>query len=470
MALRSFYPETGRSFRPAAYVKLTRKPAGKVDLPMAKLTKRFVDAVEIRDKDYVVWDDELPGFGLRVFASGKRSYVIQYRSAGRSQRYAIGLHSVWTPETARKEARVQFGKVAQGENPAEERQLNRNAMTFKELADHYIKAMQAGLILGKGGRPKRPSTIEVNIGQIHGHIVPLIGKRRVQDLTKADVTKMMNDVIAGKTKAVRKTEKKRGKSVLRGGRGTASKCVGLTGSMLTYAISMGIIEHNVAHGIRKPKDQVRDRRLSEEEYRVLGAMLKAASEDPELAPTIAITRLLALTGCRRGEIISLKWSEVDFENSCLRLSDSKEGASVRPIGLPVIGLLEELQEIATTDVVFPGTRGAEFFGSFPNQWRKMFSGPELPDFTAHVLRHSFASLANDLGFTESTIAALVGHSTGSITSKYIHTLDTVLIMAADTIAGYIQGLLDGGEFKRNAYALDRQSRREAIDQMITRSC
>ncbi len=331
-------------------------------------------------------------------------------------------------------------------------------MTVKELADQYIKAMQAGLILGKGGRPKRPSTIEVNIGQIHGHIVPLIGKRRVQDLTKADVTKMMNDVIAGKTKAVRKTEKKRGKSVLRGGRGTASKCVGLTGSMLTYAISVGIIEHNVAHGIRKPKDKVRDRRLSEEEYRVLGATLKAANEDPELAPTIAIIRLLALTGCRRGELISLKWSEVDFENSCLRLSDSKEGASVRPIGLPVIGLLEELQEIATTDAVFPGKRGAEFFGSFTNQWRKMFSGPKLPDFTAHVLRHSFASLANDLGFTESTIAALIGHSTGSITSKYIHTLDTVLIMAADTIAGYIQGLLDGGEFKRNAYALDRQSR------------
>lgn len=218
---------------------------------MAKLTKRFVDAVEIHDKDYVVWDDELPGFGLRVFASGKRSYVIQYRSAGRSRRYAIGLHGVWTPETARKEARVQLGKVAQGENPAEERQLNRNAMTVKQLADQYIKAMEAGLILGKGGRPKRPSTIEVNIGQIHGHIVPLIGQRRVQDLTKADVTKMMNDVIAGKTKAVRKTGKKRGKSILRGGRGTASKCVGLTGSMLTYAISLGLIEHNVAHGIKE---------------------------------------------------------------------------------------------------------------------------------------------------------------------------------------------------------------------------
>lgn len=436
---------------------------------MAKLTKRFVDTVEIRDKDYVVWDDELPGFGLRVFASGKRSYVIQYRAAGRSRRFAIGLHGVWTPETARKEARAQLGKVAHGENPAEERQLDRNAITIRELAEQYVKAMEAGLIMGKGGRPKRPSTIYTNIGALNGHIIPLIGQRRVQDLTKADVTKMMNDVIAGKTRAVRKTGKKRGVSVLRGGRGTASKCVGLTGSMLTYAISMGIIEHNVAHGVRKPKDQVRDRRLSEDEYRLLGTLLRKAAEDPELAPTVAIIGLLALTGCRRGEIISLKWSEVDFENSCLRLADSKEGASTRPIGLPVIELLEERRKIVTSEYVFPGTRGAEIFGSFPNQWIKIFEGAELPDFTAHILRHSFASTANDLGFTESTIAALVGHATGSITSKYIHSLDSVLIMAADTVSGYIQGLLAGVEFKGTAYALDRTSRREALSRFIAQS-
>lgn len=432
---------------------------------MPKLTKRVVDAAEVREKDYVIWDDELPGFGLRVFKSGKRSYVLQYRAAGRSRRYSIGLHGIWTPDTARKEARVQLGKIAQGDNPAEARQLDRNAMTVTELADHYIEAMDAGLIMGKGGRPKRPSTIYVNKGQLRGHILPLIGQRRVQDLTKADVTKMMNDVIAGKTKAVKKT-KKRGKSILRGGRGTASKCVGLTGSMLTYAISMGIIEHNVAHGIRKPKDQVRDRRLSEDEYRALGRMLSEADDDPELAWTVGITRLLALTGCRRGEVISLKWSEVDFENSCLRLADSKEGASVRPVGLPVVELLETLRETATSDFVFPGTRSAETYGGLPRQWRKMFGDSEMSDLTAHVLRHSFASIANDLGFTESTIATLLGHATHSITSKYIHSLDSVLVMAADAIAAYVQGLMDGKEFNKTAYSFDRASRKAALDQFV----
>lgn len=143
---------------------------------MPKLTKRVVDAAEVREKDYVIWDDELPGFGLRVFKSGKRSYVLQYRAAGRSRRYSIGLHGIWTPDTARKEARVQLGKIAQGENPAEERLIQRNAITVEELATQYIDAMNAGLILGKGGRPKKPDTIYTDIGRINGHIVPLIGK------------------------------------------------------------------------------------------------------------------------------------------------------------------------------------------------------------------------------------------------------------------------------------------------------
>ena len=91
------------------------------------------------------------------------------------------------------------------------------------------------------------------------------------------------------------------------------------------------------------------------------------------------------------------------------------------------------------------------------------------DITPHALRHSFASIANDLGFTEVTIAALVGHAKGSATSKYIHTLDTPLVMAADTISGYIQGLLDGIEFKQTAYALDRNSPKAALARFLKRA-
>lgn len=152
---------------------------------MPKLTKRVVDAAEPREKHYVIWDDDLPGFGLRVFVSGKRSYLIQYRSAGRSRRYTIGLHGVWIPETARQEAKVQLGRVAGGDNPAEERQLDHKAVTVKELCALYVKDLNAGLILGKGGRPKKSTTIVTDIGRIDRHIIPLLGTRRVKDLTKA---------------------------------------------------------------------------------------------------------------------------------------------------------------------------------------------------------------------------------------------------------------------------------------------
>lgn len=84
------------------------------------------------------------------------------------------------------------------------------------------------------------------------------------------------------------------------------------------------------------------------------------------------------------------------------------------------------------------------------------------DITPHILRHSFASIANDLGFTETTVAALLGHAKGSVTGRYIHTMDAALIAAADTVAGYIQGLLDGAHYKLTAYALDHASRKQAL--------
>ena len=121
---------------------------------MTRLTKRIVDAAEPREKDYFVWDDDLPGYGLRVFASGKKSYVIQYRALGRTRRYTIGLHGVWTPDTARQEAKVQLGRIASGDNPSEERLLDHKSITIKELCNLYLADLQAGLILGKGGRPR----------------------------------------------------------------------------------------------------------------------------------------------------------------------------------------------------------------------------------------------------------------------------------------------------------------------------
>jgi integrase len=436
---------------------------------MIKITKRVVETADVREKCYLIWDDELPGFGLRIFSSGKRSYVIQYRTRGRSRRYTIGIHGAWAPETARREARVKLGRAAGGDDPVEDRQLDHKAITVKELCTRYLADLQAGLILGKGGRPKKASTITTDIGRIERHIIPLLGTRRVKDLTKTDINKVLKDIIAGKTQDSVKTKKLRGKAIVRGGAGTATRTVGLLGGILTYAVEAGIIEINPAHGVRKPEDNVRRRRLSEAEYRILARMLHNAAKQEKYATMVDIIRQVALTGCRRGEMINLKWIEFDTEVSCLRLEDSKEGESIRPMGLAVVEYLERRRTANIGTYVFPGQGEDNAFGSFPNHWKNICEDSPLSDVTPHVLRHSFASIANDLGFTEVTIAALVGHAKGSVTSRYIHTLDTALIMAADTVSGYIEGLLDGIEFKQTAYALDRDSRKAALARFLKRA-
>lgn len=436
---------------------------------MVKLTKRVVDSAIAEAKDYVLWDDEIPGFGLRIFPTGKRSYLIQYRADGRSRRYTIGLHGVWTPETARREAKHQLGRVAQGEDPAEERAELHKAMSMKELCELYMGDLRNGLILGKGGRPKKKSTVDTDLGRIERHVIPLLGSRRVRDLTKPILTKVMRDIMAGKTRAFIKTNKLRGRANVRGGPGTASRTMGLIGGVLTYAVDLGVIDSNPAHGIKRPKDNVRTRRLNDGEYRILGRMLKTASENERYGQTVDVVRQIALTGCRRGEIINLKWCDVDIDGSCLRLSDSKEGRSVRPIGLPVVEFLESQESEDNGNYVFPGPRGEDTaFGGLPNQWNEIFIGSPLEGVTPHVLRHSFASIGNDLGFTEVTIAALMGHAKGTVTSKYIHVLDAALVMAADTLSGYIAALLDGNIFKQRAYSLDRGARKAALADFISR--
>ena len=287
---------------------------------MPKLTKRCVDAAAPRASEYFLWDDELPGFGLRVFNSGKRSYLVQYRADGRTRRVTIGLHGVWTPDEARREARALLGRIAKGENPAEEREFDRKAITVKELCERYLADAENGLVLGKKRLPKKASTLATDRGRIDRHIIPLLGSRLAKDITTADVNRFMRDVSTGSTRITVKT-RPRGKAVVRGGRGTASRTTGLLGGIFTYAVGLGIVASNPVRGVRRPADLVRDRRLSDEEYRVLGRILEAAEQTDERRTAIAMIRLLALTGCRRGEIINLRWDEVDEARGCFRLRD-----------------------------------------------------------------------------------------------------------------------------------------------------
>jgi len=248
--------------------------------------------------------------------------------------------------------------------------------------------------------------------------MPLLGKKRVQTLKSTDINRFVEEVASGKTATIQKTCKKRGKSIVRGGLGTAARTVGLLSGILTYAVNQGVIEKNPAHGVRKPADGVKKRRLSDDEYRLLGKILQEKATDEQFETTVKIVRHLALTACRRGEAIHLKKSEVDVDSSCLRLNDSKEGASVRPVGLPVLNLLAPFLSEDNETFVFKGTVEAKALVGFPRLWKKLLKDTALADLTPHVLRHSFSSIANDLGFTEATIGALMGHSRGTVTGRY----------------------------------------------------
>jgi integrase len=146
-------------------------------------------------------------------------------------------------------------------------------------------------------------------------------------------------------------------------------------------VELGVIDRNPAHGVRRPKDNVNRRRLSEQDYRLLGKILGAAIEGGRYATAAEMIRLIALTGCRRSEIIKLRWEEIDNEGSCLRLSDSKEGASVRPVGLPALEHLESRRTEDAKGYVFPGWVEDAPFGAFPSHWDEIFGETALADIT-----------------------------------------------------------------------------------------
>src|SRR5665213_2175817 len=169
---------------------------------MPRLTKRLVDAAAAAKGELFLWDDELPGFGLRVKASGAKSFLVQYRNAnGRSRRLTVGRYGVLTVEEGRKAAKLALAEVVKGADPAESKKLARGAMTIDELCREYLTKAEAGLILTRRGEPKSVSTLYTDTGRVNRHIVPLIGKRTVKDFTTIDAGKFQRDVIAGKSAA-----------------------------------------------------------------------------------------------------------------------------------------------------------------------------------------------------------------------------------------------------------------------------
>ncbi len=363
-----------------------------------------------------------------------------FRTAeGRLRRFTIGRHGApWTPDTARDEARRLLGEVVRGVDPSAEKRDRRGADTVADLCDAYLADAEAGRLLTRRGEAKKPSTLVTDRSRIEAHIRPLLGAKKVPAVTRGDVEAFMHSVAQGETRGRAKTANKHGLSNVRGGRGAAARTMGLLGALFSYAERKGLRADNPVRGVVRFADGRRERRLSDGEYAALGAGLRKAGAESMWPATVACARFLALTGWRSGEALGLRWGMVDLAARTARLSDSKSGASSRPLSRAACGVLRDLGQGASKTLVFPATRGEGLMTGFPSMFARIAKLGGLPaDVTPHVLRHSFISLANDLGYTEATVGMLVGHKGHGTTRGYMHGADAVLLAAADKVADTI---------------------------------
>jgi integrase len=398
-------------------------------------TKRRIDAMKAGE---TLWDDDVTGLGIRCRAGGARSFCLKYRVGGRQRWITIGgFGSPWTVDLARKRARKLLGEVADGKDPAERIRAEKRAGTIAELCTQYQEAIPK--MPTRRGRLKARNTLLIESGNIARHIVPLLGRRRLSDVTRRDVEKFQEQIAAGATKADVKTGP-RGRARVTGGQGTAARCLNTLGAIFAYAVKVGLREDNPVHGVTRFKGQSPKKFLNPDEMKALGLALREL--EPEHPQAVAIIRLLAVTGARRNEIAHLRWSSVDLHHGVLRLPSSKTGERVIILSRVARDLIRALPRHHGTELVFPPSREGAHYQSTPKVWRKVRDRGEVSA-RLHDLRHHFASVGAELGYALPTISALLGHSLPGVTGVYVHAADAALKAAADRIAAVVWARLEG---------------------------
>ena len=327
---------------------------------MPKITKRTVDVLTPEDgkAEAFDWDSELRGFGVRAKASGVKTFLVQYKTPqGATRRIAIGRYGVLTVEQARHEARGMLADISRGADPSGHKRRQRAAITVEKLCAEYIERAENGSILTRRRAAKSESTIATDRGRIDRHIVPLLGSRTVEEVTSQHIRAFVRDLTVGKTAKNEPSGKLRGRAVVTGGSGTATRTTGLLGAIFSYSVAEGYRLDNPVRGIPLAAYEKRDTRLDAVQFATLGRALRHAEEAGEPWQAVLAIRLLALTGARRGEIVELLAADVDFGRNALRLSATKTGKSTRPLGDDAAAVVRTAIERADdAPHVFPALR------------------------------------------------------------------------------------------------------------------
>jgi integrase len=418
----------------------------------AALTKTMCAAAPVPTAGEDFWPDkEVAGFGLRVYASGKKVFTFRCRPSGargsKERKISIGEFPAISVETARKMAKGFAADVTRGIDPGGVRDTRRKEDVARQAEETMAEAFERYLADQK--HHLKPTSLEDYEGWWRRNALPVLGRKKVKEVTSADVKQLHQSLSAKPT--------------------TANRVRAVLSSFFTWAE----VEPNPAvagkRGVRLYREEKRERFLSEAEYARLGEALRRAETEglppapqrrrkpareatakhtPKMAgdpipahpETIAALRFAALTGWRIKEVLNL--TRAQASKDVIILPETNTGRSMRHIGAAARAVIAPLMARGTGRFVFPGRQGPEKpVTDVDRLWAAVRIAAGIEDVTPHGLRHSFATVATGEGFNEAVLAGLLGHSRGSTTAIYAHVNPRIAQRAADQIADTIAGYL-----------------------------
>ena len=364
------------------------------------------------DKKFMLWDDLLPGFGLRFSPSGTKSWIVQYEERGKQRYRTLGRVGELDAGAARKRARALLAKVCLDvlpEAPVRRSKHDAPVLLFSEYGWRFWNDYAPHW---------KPNTQKRSAHSIHRDLNPVFGNMPITEINRPDIMRWRD-----------------GLSSLPG---TYNRAIPVLSIMLGYAEQLGLRPKgsNPCKGIPRYKVRKHERFLSAREYRRLSVMLKELyAERPRVAAAI---RLLAFTGARCGEIQNLRWEWIKPPR--IELPDSKTGPKTLYLNAPALEVLDGLRAGEDRGLIFQSAWGGKPM-NIGHYWRQVRGRAALPDVRLHDLRHSFASVAIVNGVSLSLIGKLLGHALPETTARYAHLSDNSIAEAAERVSGSLASAL-----------------------------